>query len=498
MSSLLRSFEAQERAFKERRDEAKRLIIPLMEVIETHCAREATQTARAVKAEFLETAVRMLENILMGKISNTLKRDKKGQGQPKEANMTPKDANVALSFAEVAKIAAQATASKQSPAPEPKSHDTAKQGGEWQTVTRRKADKTAHPAPRQDDRILVRISASNKLRDCESFLMTEKLKKLDAGLGKALKNVQKTKSGFALIANKDGRTTLLEKSDKIKKYLGPGTEVAQALNTDAYLIGPVVRHLNGGGKAVEVTEEMIRVCFAEATRIAPVYMTEKTRGNEKTFIAKIPANGAKVPRQLRMGSRLVPVRLLAEKPKATPQCTRCFGWHDAKKCSRAQLCRHCGSSEHESSKHPACCEVEHQCVSACFICRGPHPADSKECPLRKKGTTPEERRVIRKEQQKLTSEKRKACPKASKKTPAQAAEQADSMEAQEEGPETPEGNPQTEDRPVEAEEAPAPRGNEASEPPMPEPTPSAPGAQGLRKSARTKARQGEQPQTQSV
>ncbi|KKF97214.1 hypothetical protein CFO_g339 [Ceratocystis platani] len=131
---------------------------------------------------------------------------------------------------------------------------------------------------------------NEKMRDCESFLMTEKLKKLDAGLGKAPKNVQKTKSGFALTAHKDGRATLLEKSDKIKKYLRPGTEIAQALNTDAYLIGPVVRHLNGGGKAVEVTEEMIRVCFAQATRIAPVYMTSKTRGNEKTFIAKIPAS----------------------------------------------------------------------------------------------------------------------------------------------------------------------------------------------------------------
>ncbi|KKF92035.1 hypothetical protein CFO_g5613 [Ceratocystis platani] len=246
-----------------------------METIETHCAREATQTARAVKAEFHETAVRMLENILMGKISTTQKKDNNGQGQPKEANKTPKDANVALSFAEVARMAAQTTASKQSPAAEPKSHETAKQGGEWQTVSRRKADKTAHPAPRQDDRILVRISAGNKLRDCESFLMTEKLKKLDAGLGKALKNVKKTKSGIALTAHKDGRATLLEKSDKIKKYLRPGTEVAQALNTDAYLIGPVVRHLNGGGKTVEVTEEMIRVCFAQATRIAPVYMTEK-------------------------------------------------------------------------------------------------------------------------------------------------------------------------------------------------------------------------------
>ncbi|KKF92107.1 hypothetical protein CFO_g5540 [Ceratocystis platani] len=130
MSSLLRSFEAQERAFKERRDEAKRLIIPLMEVIETHCAREATQTARAVKAEFLETAVRMLENILMGKISKTLKTDDRGQGQPKEAKKTPDDAHVAISFAEVAKMAAQTTAGNQSPAPEPKSHESAKQGGE--------------------------------------------------------------------------------------------------------------------------------------------------------------------------------------------------------------------------------------------------------------------------------------------------------------------------------------------------------------------------------
>ncbi|KAL2887243.1 Endonuclease/Exonuclease/phosphatase family protein [Ceratocystis lukuohia] len=478
MSSLLRSFEAQERAFKERRDEAKRLIIPLMEMIETHCAREATQTARAVKAEFHETAVRMLENILMGTISTTRKKENNGQGQPKEANKTHKDANVALSFAEVARMAAQITASNQSPATEPKSHETAKQSGEWQTVSRRKAGKTAHPAPRQDNRILVRISAGNKLRDCESFLMTEKLKKLDAGLEEALKNVQKTKSGFPLTAHKDGRATLLEKSDKIKKYLGPGTEVAQALNTDAYLIGPVVRHLNGGGKAVEVTEEMIRVCFTQATRIAPVYMTEKTRGNEKTFIAKIPASGAKVPQTTQDGIETRPDPPADRKAEGDPPV------HPLLWVARRE-------------EHPACCEVEHQCVSACFICRGPHPADSKECPLRKKGTTPEERRVIRKEQQKLTSEKRKACPKASKKTLAQAADQADCMEAQEEGPETPEGDPQTEDRPVEADEAPDPRGNEASEPPIPESTPSAPGAQGLRKSARTKARQGEQPQTQS-
>ncbi|KKF92371.1 hypothetical protein CFO_g5270 [Ceratocystis platani] len=111
------------------------------------------------------------------------------------------------------------------------------------------------------------------------------LRELDPELKKALKDVQKTKSGFALLANKDGRSTLLEKSDKIKNYIGPGTEVVQAVNTDAYLIGPIERYLNGGGRAVEVSEEIIGECFAQATRVTPVYMTSKTRGNEKTFIA---------------------------------------------------------------------------------------------------------------------------------------------------------------------------------------------------------------------
>ncbi|KKF92103.1 hypothetical protein CFO_g5544 [Ceratocystis platani] len=169
-----------------------------------------------------------------------------------------------------------------------KSHEAASQGGEWQTVTHRKAGANAptgrysQPAARQDNRVLVRVSADNMMRDCESVLMSASLRELDPELKKALKDVQKTKSGFALLANKDGRSTLLEKSDKIKNHIGPGTEVVQAVNTDAYLIGPIERYLNGGGRAVEVSEEIIGECFAQATRVTPVYMTSKTRGPEAT------------------------------------------------------------------------------------------------------------------------------------------------------------------------------------------------------------------------
>ncbi|KKF92168.1 hypothetical protein CFO_g5481 [Ceratocystis platani] len=122
-------------------------------------------------------------------------------------------------------------ADTQDAAREAKSHEAANQGGEWQTVMRRKADANAptgrysQPAARQDDRILARVSTGNVMRNCESILMSARLRELDPELKKALKGVQKTKSGFALLANKNGRSTLLEKSDKIKNYIGPGTEI---------------------------------------------------------------------------------------------------------------------------------------------------------------------------------------------------------------------------------------------------------------------------------
>ncbi|KKF92462.1 Vegetative incompatibility protein HET-E-1 [Ceratocystis platani] len=429
MSSLLKSLEARDRVFEKRRDTVARLIIPLMESFEAQCERdEDKETAQVVKRMILLRAEEAMDYVLTGREGGWQNRPagepakKAHERQGKAVEKPPSAATKkAPSFADMVKRPATKPADTQDAARKTKSHEAASQGGEWQTVTHRKADANAptgrysQPAARQDNRVL---------------------------------DVQKTKSGFALLANKDGRSTLLEKSDKIKNYIGPGTEVVQAVSTDAYLIGPIERYLNGGGRAVEVSEEIIGECFAQATRVTPVYMTSKTRGNEKTFIVKIPAAGTKVPRQLRMGSRLIPTRLLAEKPRAIAQCSRCFGWHDAKKCSRAQLCKHCGSSEHESSRHPKCCGAEHECVSVCFICRGPHPADSKQCPLREKGHTPEERRTIRKAQQALTAEKKKACPKAGKSAQTQVVDLMECTETQAESSETEDQSEEEGDAPV--------------------------------------------------
>ncbi|KAL5598519.1 uncharacterized protein BROUX77_006353 [Berkeleyomyces rouxiae] len=208
-------------------------------------------------------------------------------------------------------------------------------------------------------------------------------------------------TGFALKPrNAEGRTALLEQSEAIKEWFGPGTTIDKASVCDAYIVGPVNRYISlGSAGSAEVTPDMIAECFEAATKATPEHVSPSYKGNEATFVVKIPAEGTKVPRQIRMGSRLILTRLLLERPKAQKQCTKCFAWHNEKLCARAQRCRHCSSSEHASDEHPTCCTVPHKCVSKCIICRGPHPADDPECPLRNRNLSAQEKRETRTAQQ---------------------------------------------------------------------------------------------------
>ncbi|KAL1894975.1 hypothetical protein Cpir12675_003434 [Ceratocystis pirilliformis] len=216
MYSLLRSIEAQECAFEEHRGVATRFMILLMKEIETQCAREGIQkTAQSMGKEFLKTAEQVMEAILVGRTGNISETHQDGQGQPKqvskEACTHEKSGTKSLSFTDIARKTAKKLTNTQSSTIILKTHKTAKRGGEWQTITRRKADKFAQAAARQDNRVLVIINKDRKIRDCESFLMAGKLKELNTELRKALKNVQKIRSSFALTAHKNGRATLLEK-----------------------------------------------------------------------------------------------------------------------------------------------------------------------------------------------------------------------------------------------------------------------------------------------
>ncbi|KKF92457.1 hypothetical protein CFO_g5190 [Ceratocystis platani] len=198
-----------------------------MRNFEAQCEREEGQeTAEVVKNMILSRAEEAVDFVLARRERGWSKGPasepaRKVLGRPgtaqDEATSPAPSRKKAPSFAEMMKRVALKLADAQGAAVRAKSCEAAKQSGEWQTVMRCKAAANAlsrrfsQPVACQDNRTL------------------------------------KTKSGFALLANKDSCLTLVEKSDKTKNYVWLDTDVVQAVNTDAYLIGPIERHLNGGG-----------------------------------------------------------------------------------------------------------------------------------------------------------------------------------------------------------------------------------------------------------
>ncbi|PHH53564.1 hypothetical protein CFIMG_008167RA00001 [Ceratocystis fimbriata CBS 114723] len=228
----------------------------------------------------------------------------------------------------------------------------------------------------------------------------------------------KTKCGFALLANKNGRSTLLEKSDKIKNYIGPGTEIVQAVTTDAYLVGPIERYLNGGGQAVVVSEEIIGECFAQSnTSNSGLHDLEDQREPEDLH------------------------------------CQNPGGWYKKPEATEDGLEAHSNSPpDRKTESHRAMLpllrvarrEEMLQSTKAANTLNAARWSTNVSL----NGTTPEERRTIRKAQQTLTAEKKKACPKADKSVQTQVVDLMECTEAQAERPEMEDQSEEEGDAPV--------------------------------------------------
>lgn len=104
---------------------------------------------------------------------------------------------------------------------------------------------------------------------------------------------------------------------------------------------------------------------------------------QKNWVTLYP-EGFLLPKNIPLFGVRVQTKLLPKKSK-TPQCSKCFGWHNERSCSRPQRCRICGSTKHVENEHASCApETEHKCPPKCANCHGPHPADSLECLIRPK------------------------------------------------------------------------------------------------------------------
>jgi hypothetical protein len=262
------------------------------------------------------------------------------------------------------------------------------------TTTRGPASQPTNPrlarVVRPDTRLFVRLGIFHKARQAGAYALCVALKE---GLGEQatlLKEVQRVNTGFALCTDSLEDLAALEKSiDIITRLIGECTIERQSKWT-TYRLDNIPRTVNLLNGSCVISADYLTKSIAEATGQTPIRTTETSQSiqsnlyNTSWFVNFNSEPHTPIPRTLRILGVTATASLVSFKPK-TIQCTRCFQWHNARSCTRAQRCRTCGSNNHSVENHTTSCITAkpHSCPARCIHCGGPHPADDLNCPLRR-------------------------------------------------------------------------------------------------------------------
>jgi hypothetical protein len=258
--------------------------------------------------------------------------------------------------------------------------------------------RAAPPQPlAPDNRLFVRLPEDHHARGMDGYAILSGLRAqlgTDAGL---LKEVQVTKTGFALCpASPDALKTLEARKDSLKGFFRD-CHIERGSRWVSYRVTNVPRKVgqildDGSYGLVPVHAQAVVKEVTEATGIPPVAAVE-TRFSASNpalpftswFVNFPEGTTATIPRQLRLFGASTTARHLPRKTSVV-QCTRCWMWHNARSCARPPRCRQCGSTEHQEGHHPNRCDAAppHLCPPRCLHCHGPHPADAADCLLRPK------------------------------------------------------------------------------------------------------------------
>jgi hypothetical protein len=250
-------------------------------------------------------------------------------------------------------------------------------------------------APAPDNRLFVRLPDGHQARDMQGYAILTSLRAQLGPDGSLLKEVQATKTGFALCPTSPNDLKALEaKGNLISTFFG-GCQVDRGSPWVSYRVTNVPRKVgqilaNGTYSLVPVDSQLIIQAVAEATMITPVSATETTYSVSNPhlhcsswFVNFPEGTTTAIPRQLRIFGITATTRFLPRKTTVV-QCNRCWMWHNARSCARPPRCRLCGSTQHLEERHNNFCSSPepHLCPPRCFHCHGPHPADDANCLLR--------------------------------------------------------------------------------------------------------------------
>jgi hypothetical protein len=263
-------------------------------------------------------------------------------------------------------------------------------------TTQTKAPRKSLPRePAPDNRLFVRLPNSHAARDLQGYAVLTSLRAHLGPDGPLLREVQTTKTGFALCpASPDALKTLESRKDAIHGLFGDCL-VERGSRWVSYRVTNVPRRvgqITGCNKydLVPVDSNSVAQAVHEATGLTPAAVTETTYSVSNPtlpyscwFVNFPEGTPATLPRQIRLFGTVATATFLPRKT-AIVQCNRCWMWHNARSCSRPPRCRLCGSTEHPEGAHSNRCNAPspHLCPPRCLHCHGPHPADATDCPLR--------------------------------------------------------------------------------------------------------------------
>ncbi|POS83539.1 hypothetical protein EPUL_005161 [Erysiphe pulchra] len=253
--------------------------------------------------------------------------------------------------------------------------------------------KTLPASKPEENRLLVRISPGHPALSSSPYAI---MLELNAILEeKLVKEIQIIKTGFAICpVSLEAQEKLVSRMGEIEASLSnrgqckvekPGQHVA-------YRLSCVPRNytiLSGNSLEMkEITATVVSEALTDLTNISPINVLE-SRGSAnieyisplKSWIVIYP-KGSTLSSVLSLFGVRVTAKILPQRFR-TPQCGRCFGWHNERACSRLPRCRICASTNHVESGHTSCDPSrDHFCPPKCANCHGPHTADSLECLIR--------------------------------------------------------------------------------------------------------------------
>lgn len=230
----------------------------------------------------------------------------------------------------------------------------------------------SHHMKKADNRVFIRLPEEHPSREHHTYAVKAALtKELELEQG-SLKTVQKVKSGFAIVPNDEKQAEkILSKAQAITTTIGGTVEKAEEWYT--YIIDHVPRSLDSlDGKRWRITEEYAREEVQAVTGTTPtkVAWSRKTMENFSTT-GTIVAHFKQPMRPFRLFCSSSMARKLVKSPRPT-QCSKCWGFHDARTCNHEQRCKNCSVVGHSFC----------QAAPRCSNCKGPHSAEERYCPAR--------------------------------------------------------------------------------------------------------------------